>query len=212
MKDLPIFATEYGAASLILREIPTQRKAYIKLQATQQPKELLEECISFCRAVGAEKIYASGHEILSRYPFHTAIVQMRCAKQELADTDAALWPLQKEQLQYFLEIYRGKINKVPNGAWLTHGDGQKLAADGGGYFVHSNGVLLGIGIVSEEELRFAASVQPGAGADVVRALAHAVGGDTVHLEVASTNDKAVSLYERLGFVKTREISRWFQVL
>ena len=94
MKDLPVFTTQNGVASLTLREIPYQQTAYIKLQATRQPKELLEECVGFCRAVGAEKIYASGHEILENYPFHTAIVQMQCLKESVADTDAALWPLQ----------------------------------------------------------------------------------------------------------------------
>ena len=56
MKDLPMFTTQNGVASLTLREIPYQQTAYIKLQATQQPKELLEECVGFCRAVGAEKV------------------------------------------------------------------------------------------------------------------------------------------------------------
>ena len=31
------------------------------------------------------------------------------------------------------------------------------------------------------------------------------------LEVSSTNEKAIRLYEKLGFVKTREIRRWFRV-
>ena len=126
MKDLPMFTTQNGVASLTLREIPYQQTAYIKLQATRQPKELLEECVGFCRAVGAEKIYASGHEILENYPFHTAIVQMQCLKESVADTDAALWPLQKEKLGEFLDIYREKIQHVPNGAWFTDADGEKL--------------------------------------------------------------------------------------
>jgi ribosomal protein S18 acetylase RimI-like enzyme len=30
--------------------------------------------------------------------------------------------------------------------------------------------------------------------------------------VASTNEKALRLYESLGFVRTKEISRWYRVL
>jgi len=37
-------------------------------------------------------------------------------------------------------------------------------------------------------------------------------GQTMELEVASTNERAIRLYERLGFVKTAELSRWYQVL
>jgi ribosomal protein S18 acetylase RimI-like enzyme len=46
---------------------------------------------------------------------------------------------------------------------------------------------------------------------VVRALAHALSSDTVTIEVASTNTRAISLYERIGFVKTKELSRWYQI-
>jgi ribosomal protein S18 acetylase RimI-like enzyme len=31
------------------------------------------------------------------------------------------------------------------------------------------------------------------------------------LEVASTNTRAIALYEKLGFLKTREITRWHRV-
>ncbi len=212
MKDLPIFTTQYGVASLTLREIAYQEKAYIKLQATQQPRELLEECIGFCRAVGAREVYASGHLYLENYPLHTAVVRMQCAKETLGDTDAALWPLQEERLEEFLSIYRQKVKNVPNGAWLTEADGQKIVQTGGGYFVHRQERLLGIGIVEGNELRFVASLQPGAGVDVVRALAHAVAEPTLALEAATANHKAISLYGRLGFVAMQEISRWYKVL
>ena len=212
MKDLPVFTTEFGVASLTLREIPYQETAYIKLQATQQPKELLEECVGFCRAVGAEKIYAAGHAYLENYPLHTAIVQMQCLKASIPETDAALWPLQREQLGEFLRFYREKVRHVPNGAWFTDSDGEKLAREGGGYFIHRGGKLLGIGIVGGNELRFVASVLPGAGADVVCALANAVTEDMLTLEVATANIKAVALYEKLGFVPVKEFSRWFSVV
>lgn len=212
MKDLPVFSTQYGVASLTLREIAYQQKAYIKLQATQQPEELLAECVGFCRAVGAAEVFASGNDFLENYPLHTAIMQMQCAKASIPDTDAALWPLQAQHLPEFLSIYRDKVRYVPNGAWFTDSDGEKLAADGGGYFVHRSGTLLGIGIVEGNEIRFVASVMPGAGADVVCALTHAIAEETIILEVANANHKAVSLYERLGFVPVRELSRWYRVL
>ena len=69
MLDIPMFTTENGAASLILKEIPYSEAAYIKIHSSQAPEALLEECVSFCRMAGAENIYASGHVILEKYPF-----------------------------------------------------------------------------------------------------------------------------------------------
>ena len=55
------------------------------------------------------------------------------------------------------------------------------------------------------------SVQAGAGEDIVRALSHAITGETVVLEVASVTHKAIELYSRLGFVATAELSRWYKI-
>ena len=55
MKDFPVFTTENGVASLILKEVPYRGEAYIHLRDSQDPKALLEECVSFCAACGAEK-------------------------------------------------------------------------------------------------------------------------------------------------------------
>ena len=62
MRDIPMFTTEYGVASLALREIPYRQEAFITIQATEKPKELLEECIGFCRACGKlmERAFAAG--------------------------------------------------------------------------------------------------------------------------------------------------------
>ena len=71
--------------------------------------------------------------------------------------------------------------------------------------------VLGIGWLEEGLLRAMASVKPGAGERVMRTLLSACSGETVRLEVASTNEKALLLYKRLGFFPTREIIRWYQV-
>ena len=78
MRDIPIFTSEYGAAGLVLKEIPYQQTAYITIHASEDPEKLIEECVSFCRACGAERIYASGHEDLEVFPFHRSVIRMRC--------------------------------------------------------------------------------------------------------------------------------------
>ena len=42
MRDFPVFTTEYGVASLILKEVPYRQEAYIILQATEAPEEPTE--------------------------------------------------------------------------------------------------------------------------------------------------------------------------
>ncbi len=211
MKDIPFFTTENGVASLGLREIGPQGCAYVTLRSTVSPDALLEECIGFCRAVGASWVFAKGHGILESYPFHTAILEMTCMRISLPETDAALFPVQDHTLGIFREIYNEKISRIPNGAWLTQAEAQRIAAAGEGYFIHRGDTLLGIGILSGSKISFLASVQPGAGQDVLCALAHGICQDTVTLEVASENAKAMGLYRELGFLPVRECSRWYRV-
>ena len=211
MKNLPVFTTEYGVATLILKEIPYQEAAYIILQDTLEPLLLVRECADFCRACGAERIYARGNDALEKYPLFTAMWEMTCLRESIPDTDAALWPVQERTLTQWQEIYNQKVKTVPNGAWMTDAGAKDMLAKGDGYFVHRGDTLLGIGKASADRIDWVASVKPGAGADVVKALIHATTEDRVSLTVASVNQKAVSLYESLGFLKTAEITRWHTI-
>lgn len=212
MKDIPVFTTEYGAASLILREIPYSRQAYIRLQASDQPLALAAECAAFCRACGAETVYAAGHAALESFPLHTAILRMARSLKGLPDTDAALWPVQPETLPEWLTIYNRRMAGVANAAWMTEAAGREMLVSGDAYFIHRGDTLLGIGRVHGEALITLAAVQPGAGRDVVLSLAHAAAGDRLLLEVASANLPALRLYESLGFLPIAEISRWYKIL
>lgn len=211
MRDFPVFTTEYGVASLVLREIPYQGIAYITILDSLEPDKLLAECVSFCRVCGAERICACGHESLEKYPLYTALWEMRCGKDTIPDTDAALWPVQESTLGKWREIYNQKVVCVPNGAWMTEKAAHEMLEKGDGYFVHRDGELLGIGLVSGSVIDWVASVRPGAGKDVVCALNHAIMEDAVSLTVAEANPKAVELYEKLGFIRTKEEKRWFMV-
>ena len=211
MKDFPVFTTEHGVASLVLKEIPYQGAAYITLRDSLEPELLLEECLQFCKLCGAERVYATGHEILEKRPLYTAMWQMRCLKDRLPDTDAALWPVQDSTVSRWQALYNEKVVKLPNGAWMSQKDAEQMLQKGDGYFVHRGQQLLGIGRASGQTLDFLAAFQPGAGEDVVCALAHALTGDDAVLTVASTNEKAINLYQRLGFVKNQELSRWYVV-
>ena len=211
MKDIPVFATEYGIASLVLKEIPYQSAAYVTVRDSLEPERLLEECIGFCRACGADRIYATGHSELESRPLYTVMWQMQCSLEALPDTDAALWPVQENTLKQWQQIYNDKVRNLPNGAWMTDADARKMIEKGDGYFIHRGEVLLGIGRASGDTIDWVASLQPGAGRDVLLALSHAITEETVLLTVASVNIKAVKLYENLGFLKNKELSRWFHI-
>lgn len=212
MKDFPMFTTENGVASLFLREIPYRQRAHIKIHSSQEPEKLLEECIGFCRACGAEWIDAAGHEYLEKYPLITALVAMSRPLDGLEQSDGCLFPVTEQTVDRWREIYNQRMADIPNCAFMDSADGKAMLAEGDGYFIHRDGKLLGIGRASGEMIDTVIAVEPGAGETVVRALASLLTSDTARLQVASENTRAVRLYERLGFVKIKELSRWYRVL
>lgn len=211
MKDIPVFDTEFGVASLFLREISYRKRAHIKIQSSLEPDKLLEECIAFCRMCGAEWIDAAGHDYLEKFPLITALYAMQIPRDAVQDTDACLFPVTEETVQRWLDIYNQRMANVPNAAYMDSRDGKELLKTGDGYFVHRNGELLGIGKAAGDFIDTVISVKPGAGETVVRALCTALQCEMVKLMVAGANERAVDLYERMGFVKTRELSRWYRV-
>ena len=211
MKNIPVFTTEYGVASLILKEIPYREEAYIRLQDAYEPEKLLLECLGFCRAAGAQHVYAAGHACLEKYPLHTAIYKMTANRSSLDDTACALFPVTEQTLEQWRDIYNSRMATVANASYMTETDGRKMLQDGDGYYIHKKGVLLGIGKASGERIDAVISCVPGAGSEVVLALNHALSGEKICLEVASANKRAVALYEQMGFIKTEELSHWYFV-
>ena len=213
MKDFPFFTTEYGVASLVLKEIPYREEAYITLLDAQPGQEgaLLKECVAFCRMAGAEKIYATGHEMLETCPVHCAVTEMR----GMAWVDPAklknLFPVTEASVGRWREIYNEKMRQVDNAATMTAFDEKTIVSSGGAYFVHDNGELLGIGWLEDTKLLAVAATEKGAGERVMHTLMSLVEGAAMTIEVACTNEKALRLYEKLGFLPTREIAAWYQV-
>ena len=212
MRDIPFFTTENGVAGLSLKEIPYRRTAYITVRSASDAAALLEECIGFCKAAGAEKILACGHSCLDKYPFETAVWQLQADSKAVGTTDDCLFPVQENTVNKWREYYNERMAQVPNAAYLTLSDAQQMARKGQAYFVHRDAAFLGIGAVSGNKVLNVISLQPAAGKDVLRALVSTVSEDRVILEVASTNEKALRLYEACGFVRTKEISRWYRLL
>ena len=211
MRDFPVFTTENGVGSIVLKEIPYHGTAYVTIHDSSFPTEFLEECRDFCRAVGAETVYASGHEVLQKYPLHTVIVQMSASLAAIADTEASLFPVTVDTIGRFQQIYNERMKNVDNAAYMSDRDAKEMLKRGNGYFVHIDGELLGIGMASDDRISCIAACKPGSGKTVLSALSHALMCERVVLDVASTNTRAISLYKSMGFIQTAEISRWYKI-
>lgn len=213
MRDFPVFATDFGVASLVLKEIPYREEAYITMQDVQPEgfAEHLHECVSFCRMAGAEKIYAKGHTQLAQYPLHTAVFEMRGTAWVDREQLECLFPVTEETVRHWRSIYNERMRSVDNAGTLESKDEKRIVESGGAYFVHADGELLGIGWLEDTKLLAVASVQRGAGERVMHTLMSLIEGSDMTLEVASTNERAIRLYETLGFLKTAELSRWYHV-
>ena len=212
MKDFPMFTTEFGVASLILKEIPYRSEAYIIIQDTQQPEQLLQECISFCRMCGADRIYARGHEITQGYPLHCAVYEMRSEVRVDDSKVEMLFPVTEETVGQWRQLMNERLRSVDNAATLEKKDEKEILSSSGAYFVHRSGQMLGAGWLEENELKLIASAQSGAGERVLHTLLSVAAQQEVKLDVASTNERAIHLYEKYGFIKTAEHRRWYRVL
>ena len=213
MKDFPFFATEFGAAGLILKEIPYRGEAYIRiLEALPgQLGKLVGECASFCRMAGAERVYVQGHPELSGYPLHTAVLEMRGTAWAAEEKLACLFPVTEGTVSRWRQLCNEAMGSVDNAATLETRDEADILREPGAYFVHDNGHLLGIGWLRDGELLALAAMEKGAGERVLHTMMSLAEGESIRLEVASTNTKAIRLYERLGFVTVGEKSRWYVV-
>lgn len=212
MKDIPVFTTDYGVSSIILKEIPYREIAYIRVQDVQpgQLKEHLDECAQFCRAAGAERVFAAGHPDLKEYPSHCSIYKMTMPYAR-TEPEANLFPVTEKTVGRWREIYNRGMGGVDNASTLTAWEEKNILNSGGAYFVHRDGKLLGIGWMEGSQLSAVVSVERGMGEIVAQTLFTLADSERITLEVASTNERAIRLYERMGFLKTEEIARWYRV-
>lgn len=210
MKNLPMFTTEYGVASLTLEKIPYTHQAYIVIQDTCDPGKLLKDCADFCCAAGAEQVYATGNFIPKEYPLYTEIIVMSRRLQDIPETVAELVPVDNETLSCWREIYNEKMRNVPNAAFLSIRDSEKVL-NGNAYFIYKEDKMLGIGQIGENTINAVAAVAPGGGKDTVLALCGAIRADSVFLEVARNNQPAIKLYSGLGFSEISTISKWYKI-
>ena len=213
MKDFPVFPTDSGVSSLILREIPYRQEAYIHIRDLQPGglEDHLQECLSFCRMAGAERIYATGSDALECCPHAMSLILMRGTAWVDPQKLCNLFPVTEATASRWRSIYNERMKGVDTARTLEQRD-EKTLPQSQCYFVHDNGNLMGIGWLEDTKLLAVAATVPGAGERVMHTLMSLVEGADMTIEVASTNEKAIRLYEKLGFLKVSEITKWYRIL
>ena len=211
MRDIPVFATENGVASLILKKIPYTKDAYVHIHDSCACEELLKECVDLCRMAGAQRVFATGYTELATYPLHCSELCFSCSKAHLPNTDALALPVTVEQRQWWRRIYNQKMTNVPAAAPLSEKDVEEMAEAGKAFCVYRECSMLGIGVAHGGRIYAVVSLLPKAGESVVLALSDVLDSPLVCLSVASTNEKAIMLYHSLGFTETAVEKKWYQI-
>lgn len=211
MRDIPIFTTENGVASLFLKRIPFTKEAFVHIRDSQTCAALIKECVDVCRMAGAEKIYATGHGELADYPFVCDVSSYCASKNQLPETDAIALPPTLEQNQWWRQLYNQKMMQVHGAAPLSLAEVDKMICDNKAFCVYRECAVIGIGVACDGQIQAVASIVPGAGRNVVLALAGCLDGPEISLTVASTNLKALTLYGSLGFKKSALEANWYQI-
>ena len=216
MKNIPVFTAVNGTASVILQEIPYSGKAYILIRSVwTTAAALLEECCQFCRMVGAEQVFASwGTEDLPGAHSYD-LVAMTCEKAALPQPrrPVVLEPLTPENGGDYLAVYNRCFREVPGAATYGQRDLKRLYDTDCAFLVRQDGVCAAVAEICEEGLEGIAVLPEykGLGYELALAVLPMVPAAELRLKVASTNRRAVSLYERLGFVYSGTEKRWWRL-
>lgn len=216
MKDIPVFTGSHGIATLVLKEIPWSGCGYVIVRSVwDDAAAFLEECLDFCRACGAEQVYASWEMAELPAPHAYDMVELQMKKSELpAGNSVETEELTKENSGAFLDVYNRCFRTVPNAASYSQKDTARQIGEETACLVFRGGVCAAIAEISKEGLE-AVAVLPeyrGLGYDLTRTVLEKVPSVTLKLKTASTNERALRLYARLGFRQTAVLSRWWKLM
>ena len=217
MKNIPMFTSSYGLATLILKEIAWNGRAYVLVRSiwNDQTAALLDECRSFCRAVGAEEIYASwdAEELPAEHAWD--MIDMACPKSALPAPrqTVELEQAAPETAEDYLRIYNQCFRDVPAAASYDRKSLEPLYGEELIWLAKVRGQYAAVAEISKEGLEGIAVLPEfrGLGYDLAAAVLRMVPSTEVRLKVASTNVRARRLYDRLGFAEVGISRRWYRL-
>ena len=217
MKNIPMFTSSYGVATLILREIGWSGHAYVLVRSVWNGRtaQLLEECRGFCRAVGAEEIYASWdtNELPAEHAYD--MISMIRPKADLPEPaqPVDLEQVTPETAEEYLRIYNRCFRDVPGAASYDRKSLEPLYGEDLAWLARVDGQFAGVAEISKEGLEGIAVLPEfrGLGRELALSVLPMVPSPTLRLKVASTNHRAMALYDHLGFVREKLERRWYQL-
>lgn len=211
MKNIPVFTTEHGVASLILDQISFNGAAYIRIQSSAEQNAFVKECLDFCKAVGADSVYMTGIAVPQDHMGAFSLIIMERKRSGLAAVSLDVIPVCKSNMDYFKSVYNEKMRNIPLASAMSSKDLDAVIQQKNGYLLYENGDLLGIGIADDGWIRSIIAVKRGAGERILLALNQLLHGDTVRVELVDANIRAKRLYDRLGFRVSETIETWYKI-
>lgn len=148
MKDIPVFSCPDGIATLILREVPFRGEGYILVRGVFGTLEgLLAECAGFCRAAGAERLFAAGEADFSGYPAAIRILGRRAPRESLLPAPEAvrLVPVTEKTAADWAREYNARFRAVPAAESCSPAEERALAAGGEALWIWDGAERIGLG-------------------------------------------------------------------
>lgn len=218
MNNIPVFMSQGGTATLILREIPYKQTAYVLLQTVipENLPQMVAECAAFCRECGAKQCALSSRDdaiSLGPEPDY-AIYQMQAEKAALPAfvSPFTLTPLAPDNEDLYISLYNRCFREVTNAVTYDRSHIQRIYREQQQAFLALlDGVPCGMGELHGNELA-AVGLLPeyrGQGRELALALLEKCPGPELTLTVASDNPRAMALYEKLGFRISGTESKWY---
>ncbi len=218
MKNIPVFTTQFGSASLILQEIPYRRTAYVLVRHVYGGglRDLLDACGEFCFQAGAETVFVSAEPPPDFLPHVHDMLELFCHRDDLPQlgSSVTLEPVTAEHEEWFRQNYNRLFRGIPNAATCTAANFREFKSAGGrSYMALLHGTPVGFGQVLDNEL-CSIGILPEyqgrrLGWRLTLALLGLLDGPEYTLKVSSANRPAMRLYEKLGFQRKQLISSWY---
>lgn len=212
MKNIPVFTTEHGVASLTLDQIAFNSMAYIRIQSSAESDFFIKECLDFCKAVGAKTVYATGSNSIKDYISVVSLIRMKRKREGLPETTLSVVPVDTNNADQFRKIYNEKMRGISHASAMTHDNLEMIVKQKNGRFFYKDHELQGIGIADDKWIRAIISLKRGAGESILLALNQMLQGEEVNVELVDTNTRAKRLYERMGFQLYETVSTWYKIL
>ena len=121
--------------------------------------------------------------------------------------------LEDSNTETFRTVYNRLCAQIPNAATCTPQEVERIQREERAALAVVEGQIAGLAQWTDGRLE-AIGVEPefhGLGYRLALTVLHRMTTETVELQVSSANQRALALYQRLGFTKTETLSRWYDL-